>query len=82
MNHLNNKNGELVLYNELIGSRAGSIESKHKSERKAGRDDHIADANANLHAGCLFGMHLRVSGEMEQDNELQLFERLPIVRSA
>ena len=79
---LNQKSGELVLDDELIGSRANDIEHKHKSERKAGKDGPVADAIADAHTCCLFGMRLRVKGEAEIDNVTQLIQRLPDICAA
>ncbi|KAL7502175.1 hypothetical protein ACHAXN_000579, partial [Cyclotella atomus] len=78
---MNKKSGELVLDDELIGSRAGDVESKNHSERKAGRDGPCADAIACSHVGILYGMRLRLSDCSGMENISKLIERLPDVKS-
>ena len=78
---LNKTSGELVLDDELIGSRAGDVESQNHSDCKAGKDGPVADAVADSHLGINFGFRLRLSGESELDNIRQLLDRLPTLKS-
>ena len=74
---LNKKNGELVLDDELIGSRSSDVECKTLSYRKAGKDGPVVDAIADSHLGCILGMHLRVKGETELSNVMNVINRFP-----
>ena len=74
---MNKKSGELVLDDELIGSRSNDVECKTLSHRKSGKEGPVVDAIADSHVGCLLGMQLRVKGESELDNVMKLFERFP-----
>jgi hypothetical protein len=65
---LNKKSGELVLDDELVGSRASDVESQNHSERKAGKDGPVADAIADSHLGINDGFRLRLSGESTIEN--------------
>eukprot|EP00956_Cyclotella_meneghiniana_P028945 scaffold68869_cov96-Cyclotella_meneghiniana.AAC.1 len=80
---MNKKCGEIVLDDELIGSRAEDVNDARQSHslRKAGKDGITADCFACAHTGCLLGMRLRAVGETDQDNVLQLCNRLPVLRS-
>jgi hypothetical protein len=78
---LNKKGGEIVLDDELIGSRAGDAESRNHSQRKAGKDGPVVDAIADSHAAVVMGMRLRLSGESGYENIEKLTERLPHVTS-
>jgi hypothetical protein len=79
---LNKKSGELVLDDELIGSRAGDgAIHKKLSERKSGREGPVADAIACAHSGILHQMRLRVTGEKELDNVAAMFDRMLDARS-
>jgi hypothetical protein len=74
---MNKKSGELVLDDELIGSRSNDVECKTLIHRKSGKEGPVVDAIADSHVGCLLGMQLRVKGESELDNVMKLFERFP-----
>jgi hypothetical protein len=74
---MNKKSGELVLDDELIGSRSNDVECKTLIHRKSGKEGPVVDAIADSHVGCLLGMRLRVKGESELDNVMKLFERFP-----
>jgi hypothetical protein len=78
---LNEKSGELVLDDELVGSRAADVESQNHSERKAGKDGPVADAIADSHLGVNYGFRLRLSGETTIENIEQLLTRLPTLKS-
>jgi hypothetical protein len=70
---MNKKNGELVLDDELIGSRSSDVECKTLSYRKAGKEGPVVDAIADSHLGCILGMRLRVKGETELSNVMNNF---------
>ena len=55
---MNRKSGELVLDDELIGSRSSDAECKALSYRTSGKEGPIADSIADSHLGCRFGMRL------------------------
>ena len=75
---LNKKNGELVLDDELIGShRSSDVECKTLSYRKAGKEGPVVDAIADSHLGCILGMRLRVKGETELSNVMNVINRSP-----
>ena len=54
---MNKKSGELVLGDELIGSRSSDVECNTLSYRKAGKEGPVVDAIADSHLGCILGMH-------------------------
>ena len=58
----NTKNGTLVMDDELVSSRAGDVEAKSFTNRKAGKDGPISDAMADSMICLLLGMRLRVTG--------------------
>lgn len=71
---MNKENGELVLDDELFGSCAADAKNTTLSYRKASKEVPVADAIADYHLGCLFGMCLRVKGETEIENIMNLFQ--------
>ena len=58
----NTKNGTLVMDDELVSFRAGDVEAKSFTNRKAGKDGPISDAMADSMICLLLGMRLRVTG--------------------
>mgnify|MGYP006157597089 CR=1 FL=1 len=74
---------EVVLEDELIGSRARDVNQARQthSQRKAGKDGVVADCFACAHTGIMLGMRLRVIGETDQNNVLELCKRLPVLLS-
>jgi hypothetical protein len=78
---LNKKSGELVLDDELVGSRASDVESQNHSERKVRKDGPVADAIANSHLGINYGFRLRLSGESTIENIQKLLNPLPTLKS-
>eukprot|EP00956_Cyclotella_meneghiniana_P032366 scaffold88613_cov67-Cyclotella_meneghiniana.AAC.1 len=78
---LNKTSGELVLDDELVGSRASDVECQNHSDRKAGKDGPVADGIADSHLGINYGFRLRLSGESTIQNIQQLLERLPTLTS-
>eukprot|EP00956_Cyclotella_meneghiniana_P023507 scaffold45852_cov83-Cyclotella_meneghiniana.AAC.1 len=80
---MNRKSGEVVLDDELIGSRARDVNQARQTHslRKAGKDGIVADCFACAHTGCMLGMRLRVVGESDQDNVAALCKRLPVLSS-
>ena len=76
------KCGEVVLNDELIGSRARNINQARQTHslRKAGKDGVVADFFACAHTGIMLRMRLRVVGESDQNNVLELCKRLPFYR--
>jgi hypothetical protein len=79
---MNKKNGELVLDDELIGSRSSDVECKTLSYRKAGKEGPVVDAIADSHLGCILGMRLRVKGETELSNVMNVINRFPTLLSS
>ena len=75
----NTKNGTLVIDDELVASRAGDVEAKAYTMRKAGKDGPIADAMADSMICLLLGMRLRVTGESQRDNVTELLKTAPVV---
>ena len=78
---LNNKNGNIVIDDELIGSRAKDVETKSVSHRKAGKEGPTCDAIACSFTSVLFGARLRVRGERVEDNVHTLIDTLPKITS-
>ena len=74
-------NGNLVIDDELIGSRAKDVECKALSHRKAGKEGPAADAVACSFTSVLFGMRLRVRGEKIEDNIHELIDTIPPITS-
>ena len=60
---LNKKNGKLVVYDELIASKSGDVKLIFFSERKHGKEGHIADCVACYLTNVILGMRLRQKGE-------------------
>ena len=66
---------------ELIGSRAGDVETKTLSCKKAGKDGPVADCVADSLLSIVLGMRLRVKGEKQQENVENLLDTLPKLTS-
>jgi len=79
---MNKRSGELVLDDELIGSRSNDVECKTLSYRKAGKEGPVVDAIADSHLGCILGMRLHVKGETELSNIMSLVNRFPTLLSS
>lgn len=79
---LNLKDGSIVVDDELIGSRAGDVELKTLSARKAGKDGPVADCVGCGMTAMVLGMRLRVKGEAQEDNVTKLLSTLPEITSA
>ena len=79
---MNRKCGEVVLDDELIGSRARGVNQARQTHslRKAGKDGVVADCFACAHTGIMLGMRLPVVGESDQNIILELCKRLPFYR--
>ena len=78
---MNKKNDELVLDDELIGSHSSDVECKTLSYRKAGKEGPVIDDIADSHLGCILGMRLRVKGETELSNVMNVISRFPTLLS-
>ena len=78
---LNRKDCNLVIDDELIGSRAKDVESKSLSHRKAGKEGPTSDAIACSFTSVLFGVRLRVRGETLENNVHNLIDTLPKITS-
>ena len=78
---MNTKGGELVLDDELLGSRAKDVETKTLSHRKAGKEGPVFDAVACSHTSAVLGVRLRVRGCSELDNITELLSVFPTIRS-
>jgi hypothetical protein len=80
---MNIKSGEVVLDDELIGSRAHDVNQARwtQSLRNADKDIIVADCFACAHTGCMFGRRLLVVGKSDQDNVSELYKRLPVLFS-
>ncbi len=74
---LNKTNGVPVVDDELIPSRAGDVERKAVTNRKAGKEGPVADCIACSQTSVIFGMRLRVQGETEEHNVSELLKCLP-----
>ena len=66
-----------LIDDELIGSRAKDVESKTVSNRKAGKEGTVADCVACSFTSVLYGVRLRIRGEMMVDNIHSLVDTLP-----
>ena len=75
------KNGNIVIDDELIGSRAKDVETKALSHRKAGKEGPATDAIACSFTSVLFGMRLRIRGEKLEDNVHALIDTIPKITS-
>ena len=74
---LNRTDGVLVVDDELIPSRAGDVERKAVTNRKAGKEGPVADCIACSQTSVIFGMRLRVQGDKEEQNVSELLKCLP-----
>lgn len=77
----NKKSGQLVLDDELIGSCAGDMESKHQSNRKASQNRPVATSIADSHLDINFGFQSHLSGESTIENIQHLPDGFPTLTS-
>ena len=70
----NTKSGTLIIDDELVDSRASDLKAKAHTLRKAGKDGPISDAMADSVICLLLGMRLRVTGELQKDNVIELLK--------
>ena len=73
--------GNLVIDDELIGSRAKDVESKALSHRKVVKEGPATDAIACSCTSVFFGMQLCVPGEKLEDNAHDLIDTIPQITS-
>jgi len=68
----NTQQGLLTYDDELNASRADDVESKVLSDRKAGKEESVADCVANAQTSVMHATKLRIKGESE-------FKRLQLI---